>query len=166
MDVKNINIPDFDQKLDGEDWYVYGAYLKPGYHKLLIYDPQSGKAFCKDFVVNLNKGNPYPEFPSKEQAAVKKVANVWRAWHEDAQEDVFKSVNAESAKTSEFLVNSYIRCPIDGSECVKILIENFDIIKIFQKHCQYRSKNYPEIDMKRVWYHLDIANQNNNLNKA
>ena len=53
-DVQNINVPDFDKDLSGNDYYVYACYLKPGYHQVLIYDPLLERAFVKDFVVNLN----------------------------------------------------------------------------------------------------------------
>ena len=67
MDVKSINLPDFSRDLNGEDWYVYSAFLKPGYHKLLIYDPKLERAFCKDFIINVNsRKDVYPEHPRKE----------------------------------------------------------------------------------------------------
>ena len=93
MDVKNINIPDFTKDLTNSDYYVFAGYLKPGYHQILIYDPQLEKAFVKDFVVNLNlKEDLFLEYPSKEQEPFPKhIANVWRNWIEDSQEDMFKS---------------------------------------------------------------------------
>ena len=67
MDVKNINPPDFDLDLYEKDYYVYAGYLKPGYHQILIFDPKLEKAFCKDFVVNLNlREDIFPEYPSKD----------------------------------------------------------------------------------------------------
>ena len=47
-------MPDWEKNIGGQEWYVYAAYLKPGYHKLLIYDPEMDRAFCKDFIVMLN----------------------------------------------------------------------------------------------------------------
>jgi len=68
MDVKNINLPDFSKDLKDKDYYVFAGFLKPGYHQLLIYDPQLERAYCKDFVVNLNlREDIFPEFPSKEK---------------------------------------------------------------------------------------------------
>ena len=91
MDVKNINTPDFDKDQNDSDWYMYASYLKPGYHQLLIYDPQLEKAFVKDFVVNLNlREDIFPEFPNKEKDPMpKRIANVWRFWLDDTQEDIF-----------------------------------------------------------------------------
>ena len=91
-DAKNINMPDFTKDLSDKDWFIYAGYLKPGYHKLLIYDPSIERAFCKDFMVNLNlREDIFPEFPKIDQEISKKAPNVWRPWHEDAQEDIFKS---------------------------------------------------------------------------
>ena len=53
MDVKSINIPDLS-KIDNKEWYIYACSLKPGYHKLLIYDPLLDKAYCKDHIASLN----------------------------------------------------------------------------------------------------------------
>ena len=90
MDVKNINIPDFDSDLHDSDFFVYASYLKPGYHQILIYDPLTEKAFIKDFVVNLNlREDIFPEYPAKEpDPASKNIRNVWRNWIEDSQEDM------------------------------------------------------------------------------
>ena len=81
FDVKNINLPDFSNELRDKDVYMFAASLKPGYHQLLIYDPQLERAFCKDFVVNLNQRGVFPEFPSADPEVKKKrIANVWRNW--------------------------------------------------------------------------------------
>ena len=32
MDVKNINLPDFNDDLDKRDYYIFAGFLKPGYH--------------------------------------------------------------------------------------------------------------------------------------
>ena len=40
MDIKSINIPNLKASEDqGLDIYVYAAFLKPGYHQFVIYDP-------------------------------------------------------------------------------------------------------------------------------
>ena len=90
-DVKTVNMPNFGVNQDGKDWFVYTCNLNPGYHKLLIYDPELHRAFCKDFVVGLNRRDVYPEYPAKEVKKSDKAPNVWRTWHEDAQEDTFRS---------------------------------------------------------------------------
>ena len=64
MDIKNINAPMYSKDLRDKDYFIFSAYLKPGYHQLLIYDPQLERAFCKDFVLNLNqRGDIFPEYP-------------------------------------------------------------------------------------------------------
>ena len=86
MDVKNINLPDFSKQVMGRDCYVFAGFLKPGYHQLLIYDPQLERAYCKDFVVNLNlREDIFPEYPGLEKEPQKKrIANMWRQWLEDS----------------------------------------------------------------------------------
>ena len=64
MDVRSINIPDLAESQTNVDMYIYADFLKPGYHQLLIYDPALERAFCKDFVLNLNlREDVYPEYP-------------------------------------------------------------------------------------------------------
>jgi hypothetical protein len=33
---------------------MFAEFCKPGYHQILIYDPEIDRAFVKDFVVHLN----------------------------------------------------------------------------------------------------------------
>ena len=93
MDIKNINLPNFNVNLENRDYYVFADFLKPGYHQLLIYDPKLRRAFCKDFMVNLNmREDIYPEFPLNDSIGKKPIANVWRQWLEDSHDDKFKSL--------------------------------------------------------------------------
>ena len=115
FDVKTINMPDFTKDLHNQDYYVFAGYLKPGYHQLLIYDPLLERAYCKDFVVNLNLAESiFPEYPNQDQEPnEKRVANVWRYWLEDSQEDKFKSFQEDSAGQDNFMISKYIRCEVD-----------------------------------------------------
>jgi len=63
-----------------QEMYIYAAFLPPGYHKFLIYDPQAERAFSKSFLVELNEFDFYPEFPKQVNAGRRKrvVQNVWR----------------------------------------------------------------------------------------
>ena len=107
---------------------------------MLIYDPLLEKAFVKDFVVNLNlREDIFPEFPSKVKEPVQRIANVWKNWIEDSQEDMFKSFQVDQEGMEHYLIHKYIRCPIDAGNCINTLISNFDVIKTFQKHCQFGS---------------------------
>ena len=40
-------------------------------------------------------------------------------------------------------MSKYIRDPIDAANCQNVLIDNFDIIKIYQKHLMFGSTQYP-----------------------
>ena len=70
MDIKGINIPDLtfapsaNKEYDDSDMYVYATWARPGHHQIMIYDPLLNKAFCKDFMINLNfRESVFPEFP-------------------------------------------------------------------------------------------------------
>lgn len=48
-----------------EDYFVYAAFLKPGIHQLVIYDPLKDKAFCKELLVEPSQySDVFPEFPA------------------------------------------------------------------------------------------------------
>ena len=92
-------------------------------------------------MVNLNlREDIFPEFPVKDPQPMKKrIANVWRYWLDDSQEDIFKSFQEDLEHQSQFLIHKYIRCPIDAGNSMNIMMDNFDIIKIYQKHLQFSS---------------------------
>ena len=65
-EAKKINYPPIlseDGLMDEENKgiYVYAAFLKPGLHKFVIFDPVNQRAFCKEIVIDLN--NNYVECP-------------------------------------------------------------------------------------------------------
>ena len=64
-DVRAINMPEVaSYNVHCQDWYTFGAFLPPGYHQVLIYDPKIDRAFCKEFVAKLNQRDfVYPEYP-------------------------------------------------------------------------------------------------------
>ena len=90
MDVRSINVPNFNDKDDMKesDIYVYAAFLKPGYHQLLIYDPLLEKAFCKDFMLNINtRQDIFPEYPViRGMKQKRRIKNVFENWLEDTYE--------------------------------------------------------------------------------
>jgi len=75
VDTLAINQPEMVQKSNylsdkyvsfeepNKDIFVYAAFLEPGYHQFLIYDPKSGRAFCKDLIVQPNNFMMFPELP-------------------------------------------------------------------------------------------------------
>lgn len=38
-DITHVNSPNFEENFQHRDYYVYSAFLPPGYHQLMIYDP-------------------------------------------------------------------------------------------------------------------------------
>jgi hypothetical protein len=73
------------------DTFVYATYLTPGNHQVVIYCPNTHRAFVKDFIVNLSRSDQYPEFPLpfKEENPKPKITilNVWRRWRSDTNDD-------------------------------------------------------------------------------
>ena len=164
MDIKSINMPDFKQEeAKNLDVYVYAGYLKPGYHQLQIYDPGLEKAFCKDFVLNLNlREDIYPEFPVLEGTVqIRKVHNVWKPWLEDTEEAVTKSFALDRSESDDFYVFELIKDKADAQKTLDILKESFDIIKIYQKNLQIGSNKYPFISWENTWYNLEGINETN-----
>jgi len=35
----------------GYQHYAFATFLEPGFHQFIIYDPQTNRAFCKEFVI-------------------------------------------------------------------------------------------------------------------
>ena len=42
-------------------------------------------------------------------------------------------------------------------------MENFNVIKMYYKHCQFGSSTYPEIEFKRSWYHISLVNNSKEI---
>ena len=85
MDVKSINIPDLSFVPSKEypnqisEIFIFAQFLNPGYHKILIYDPETHRAYCKDFTVDLNlREDLYPEYQIIEGKKMRKgIRNVF-----------------------------------------------------------------------------------------
>jgi len=165
MDVRSINMPNLEDGPDNLDIYVYAGYFKPGYHQFLIYDPVLEKGFCKDIVLNLNlREDIFPEYPILEGAKIiRKVRNVWKPWLEDTEEDVTKAFNLDRDDTEDFYVFELIKNKEDAQKVLDILKENFDVVKIYQRHLQVASTKYPEISWENIWVHLDRINKTSKL---
>lgn len=64
-DVRAINRPDVAAyNVEAKEWFTFAAFLPPGYHQVLIYDPKIDRAYAQDFVAKLNlRDFVYPEYP-------------------------------------------------------------------------------------------------------
>lgn len=48
----------------GCDHYAFAAFVEPGYHQFIIYDPDTDRAFCQEMMVDFNHQQAlYPELP-------------------------------------------------------------------------------------------------------
>lgn len=70
-DVRLINMPVVSEpNVSAKEWYTFAEFLQPGYHQILIYDPKTERAYCKEFVAKLNERDfVYPEYPKYNYAA-------------------------------------------------------------------------------------------------
>ena len=62
-DVHAVNAPNFNEDIEDKGYFIYATFLPPGYHQMLIYDPDSRRAFTKDIIVGMNHKDFYPEYP-------------------------------------------------------------------------------------------------------
>ena len=103
VDVRRINYPinlkqlkDKRGKEKTPGIYAYACILPPGYHQLIIYDPKSQRAFCKETVIDLNnQTDSYPELPRQIGAKNLAVAvpNVWAPWKKDKKQQKVMAIN-------------------------------------------------------------------------
>jgi hypothetical protein len=62
-DVHTVNPPNFSESIEDRDYFIYSTFLAPGYHQIVIYDPDTRRAYCKDIIVGMNHKDFYPEYP-------------------------------------------------------------------------------------------------------
>lgn len=74
---------------------------------------------------------------------------MWRSWIEDSEEDCLNSFNKDT-QCEEFEVHKFIKNPDDAKRCLDILLENFDMVKVYQKELLVGSSKYPQIDFDRL----------------
>jgi len=74
------------------------------------------------------------------------LQNVWRKFREDKEEDEIKAFNNDCSTEESFNPDAYIKEIDDKEACKKVLLENFDIVKVAYMEMLARSvKTYPEI---------------------
>jgi hypothetical protein len=88
-DVQTINAPNLKRNISSQDYFIYAAFLPPGYHQILIFDPEEQRAFAKDVIVGMNHKDFYPEYPILQDPVThtRVVQNVWRHWKVDDELD-------------------------------------------------------------------------------
>lgn len=119
--------------------FVYAAFLDPGYHQFLIYDPANHKAYCKDILVE--KSNievQYPELPKKVNAVQIRVKhkNVFSKWNVETVDRQIKAYNYDTLpqknKKGKLIDNfepeRILKNPTDIAKCEKILQANFMVM--------------------------------------
>jgi hypothetical protein len=72
--------------------FVYAEILPPGYHQFLLFDPQTEALWYKEFILDSNLKDQFPECPknfysiqSPERAAV----DIWRRHRESDMKAIF-----------------------------------------------------------------------------
>ena len=109
-DVQSVNAPNFKKAISQLNYFVYAAFLPPGYHQLIIFDPEEQRAFAKDVIVGMNHKDFYPEFPILQDPIIntKTVQNVWRHWKVDTVDDDKKIWNKEISH-EKFIPSAYMK---------------------------------------------------------
>ena len=99
---------------------------------MLIYDPDSRRAFTKDIIVGMNHKDFYPEYPILQDPVKRQkvVQNVWRPWHIDTDEENSRMLQIE-LNSGLFNPSRYIKQKNDLDDCYPILIEHMEWIKIY-----------------------------------
>lgn len=122
--VHSVNLPDLSAyNVDRLDLFVFAGVFPPGYHQLMIYDPQQERAFCKDFVIQHNKLDQFPEYPTINKELGEKfkkiVSNVWVKWKEETQEDHIMAY--EHITERENFVPQLVPNARDSQKCIQII---------------------------------------------
>jgi hypothetical protein len=79
---------------------------------------------------------------------------------EDSEDDVRKAFMVDRANSNDFFIHSLIKDSDDANNTLKLLVDNFEYIKVWQKEMMFGSSKYPQIDWDRIWTHIDYAQQN------
>ena len=151
-DIRLVNMPELNApNIEYQDWFSFGVFLPPGYHKLLIFDPKYQRAFCKDVIIKLNRRDQvYPEYPVPSSEIMKKyVPNMWKNWVEDTLADYISIFKIES-KTGYINIDRYIKNEEDRKKCLKILHSNLDVLLVLHKELLIKSPIYPFINFESV----------------
>ena len=130
MDVKTVNIPDFNKNQTNADIFVFAGFMKPGYHQILIYDPMMHKAYCKDFIINLNlREDLYPEYPIMEGMKIRKgIKNVFDPWKEDTEAMKLRSLDIDKGHTEDFCIASLSKVKEDQEKTLEMIHGKYDQI--------------------------------------
>jgi hypothetical protein len=97
-EARKINYqPILAEQMDADDsrnMFVFPAYLRPGLHQFVIWDPVKHKAYVKELVLDLhNEAVQCPELPkAKESTEEYATKNVWLPWKADTPEQMSKAI--------------------------------------------------------------------------
>ena len=170
MDIKGINIPDLsfipsgkkEQVYEESDVYVYATWAKPGHHQIMIYDPMLNKAFCKDFMINLNfRESIFPEFPILEGMDMqRKIRNVFELWEEETLENVNKGWEYDLRRSGNFSIEHLTRDVNDRIATLNKLKVLYDKCKVYQKVLMLNSTDYPYVNYDSICNLLELMHQN------
>lgn len=133
---------------------MFAGFFPPGYHQCLIYDPLIERAFCKDFVVQLNRRDfVYPEYPLPQVGYVEKIVpNMWADWKEDSDREL-ERLFFNDVESASFELDRIIKDKTDHDKCLDILKRSMKQILLFQRELMFSSHKYPLIN----WEALHIA---------
>lgn len=116
-DVTTVNMPaDFCSTPESTQDYMFAAYMPPGRHHFLLYDPLFKKAYVKEFTIHPNSFDSYVDFPRtfNDITFKKPTPNVWSKFREDNMVDFETSMLFDIA-AGDLQFNYIIREEIKNS---------------------------------------------------
>lgn len=140
--------------------YAFATFLKPGHHRFIIYDPLLNRAFCNEFIQDINLHQMfYPELPVyiPEEKQKEKYPPVFTPWIRDTYDRQLSAFHKDTCPRNyngepinQFEPSRYIKNQEDIELCETLLMDHFTVIQNFYVEILSRSSKYPEIDLQTL----------------
>lgn len=153
----------------GDNHYVFAAFLEPGYHQFIIYDPLIEKAYCQETIIEFNNYQLiYPEMPKliEQLQMLQVLPPVFKKWIRDDIERENKAYYHDTSPFRDerrgmllrdnFEPERFIKDSADIASCEELLKQNFKYMQVFYLQCLSRSSKYPEIDLQTIQTQLKV----------
>ena len=79
---------------------MFAAFLPPGRHQFLIYSHELKRAYAKDYIVDLNTVELFPEFPEVPPSVKKNKAierqDVWARWVQPSMQEIEQAFETDT----------------------------------------------------------------------
>ena len=87
-------------------------------------------------MLNINlREDLFPEYPIIDGVKIKsRIKNVFEKWKEDKYQDIIKAYQIDRDESDDFYVGRLVKDEEDQNKCFAILLDNFDMVKVYHKH--------------------------------